>query len=84
MFIMHSVSRSGGCARPVWIRIGQRMNVQDRDIGSTHCWGGESVKEKNSLLRKKLDQYQYLGFWPPTPPLTQQQSIDNNLGLMLG
>ena len=29
------------------------------------------------------DQYQYLGNYPPTPPLTQQQSIDNNLGLML-
>ena len=33
---------------------------------------------------KQLDQYQYLGNCPPTPPLTQQQSIDNNLGLMLG
>ena len=31
-----------------------------------------------------LDQYQYLGKCPPTPPLTQQQSIDNKLGLMLG
>ena len=31
-----------------------------------------------------LDQYQYLGNCPPTPPLTQQQSIDNMLGLMLG
>ena len=34
------------------------------------------------------DQYQYLGNCPPTPtptpPLTQQQSIDNKLGLMLG
>ena len=30
------------------------------------------------------DQYQYLGNSPPTPPLTQQQSIDNKLGLMLG
>ena len=30
------------------------------------------------------DQYQYLGNYPPTPPLTQQQSIDNKLGLMLG
>ena len=29
------------------------------------------------------DQYQYLGNCPPTPPLTQQQSIDNNLGLVL-
>ena len=31
-----------------------------------------------------LDQYRYLGNCPPTPPLTQQQSIDNKLGLMLG
>ena len=31
-----------------------------------------------------LDQYQYLGNCPPAPPLTQQQSIDNKLGLMLG
>ena len=31
-----------------------------------------------------LDHYQYLGNFPPTPPLTQQQSIDINLGLVLG
>ena len=30
------------------------------------------------------DQYQYLGNCPPTPPLTQQQSIDDKLRLMLG
>ena len=30
------------------------------------------------------DQYQYLGNCPPTPHLTQQQFLDNNLGLMLG
>ena len=30
------------------------------------------------------DQYQYLGNFPPTPPLTQQQSIDYKLGVMLG
>ena len=30
------------------------------------------------------DQYQYRGNFPPTPLLTQQQSIDNKLGLMLG
>ena len=36
------------------------------------------------LSTKSLDQYQYLGNCPPTPPLTQQQSIDNKLGLMLG
>ena len=32
------------------------------------------------LNMKKWDQYQYLGNCPPTPPLTQQQSINNNLG----
>ena len=39
-----------------------------------------------SILSSKIiwDQYQYLGNCPPTPPLTQQQSIDKNLGLMLG
>ena len=36
------------------------------------------------ILKSILDQYQYLGNCPPTPPLTQQQSIDNKLGLMLG
>ena len=41
-------------------------------------------REKNFPLVWLLDQYQYLGNCPPTPPLTQQQSIDNNLGLMLG
>ena len=39
-----------------------------------------------SILSSKIiwDQYQYLGNCPPTPPLTQQQSIDNKLGLMMG
>ena len=32
---------------------------------------------------RNVDRYEYLGNCPPTPPLTQQQSIDNNLGLML-
>ena len=32
----------------------------------------------------EMDQYQYLGNCPPTPPLTQQESIANKLGLMLG
>ena len=36
------------------------------------------------LLAKFSDQYQYLGNCPPTPPLTQQQSIDDKLRLMLG
>ena len=30
-----------------------------------------------------LDQYQHLDNCPPTPPLTQQQSIDNKFRLML-
>ena len=33
-----------------------------------------------TLFFFKLDQYQYLGNCPHTPPLTQQQSIDNKLG----
>ena len=40
--------------------------------------------QANKLLIEILDQYQYLGNCPPTPPLTQQQSINNKLGLMLG
>ena len=36
------------------------------------------------ILNILRDQYQYLANRPPTPPLTQQQSIDNNLRLMLG
>ena len=31
-----------------------------------------------------LDHYQYLGNCPPIPPLTQQQSIDIKLGVVLG
>ena len=34
--------------------------------------------------KRKADQHQYLGNCPPTPPLTEQQSIDDKLGLMLG
>ena len=45
--------------------------------------GGEGGGQRGREL-KELDQYQYLGNCPPTPPLTQQQSIDNKLGLMLG
>ena len=43
----------------------------------------QSISRK-SISFLMLDQCQYLGNCPPTPPLTQQQSIDNNLGLMLG
>ena len=35
----------------------------------------------NSLT---LESELYPGNCPPTPPLPQQQSIDNKLGLMLG
>ena len=41
---------------------------------------------KYDLIVSKISdqyQYQYLGNCPPTPSLTQQQSIDNKLGLML-
>ena len=31
-----------------------------------------------------LDQYQYLDNCPPTPSLTQQQSIEYKSGLILG
>ena len=41
--------------------------------------------EKGAIDQLALvDQYQYLGNCPPTPPLTQKQSVDNNLGLMSG
>ena len=30
------------------------------------------------IPEKKFDQYQCLSNWAPTPPLTQQQSTDNN------
>ena len=36
------------------------------------------------ITKVSTDQYQYLGNCPPTPPLTQQQSIDNKSGLMFG
>ena len=43
----------------------------------THLHIGVAIKTR--------DQYhQYLGNCPLTPPLTQQQSIDDNLGLILG
>ena len=35
-------------------------------------------------VKKNLHQNKYLGNHPPTLPLTQQQSIDNKSGLMLG
>ena len=52
-----------------------------------------NVAKRTSHIRKviysnpsavNMDQYQYLGNCPPTPPLTKQQSIDNKLRLMLG
>ena len=50
---------------------------------------GVSYQEKNWIAQrfdnvKCMDQYQYLGNCPPTPPLTQQQLIENKLRLMLG
>ena len=65
-------------------------------VGGTWKWGGERGREKGKGeggkkankrvggLLETLDQYQYLSNYPPTPPLTQQQSIDNNLRLTLG
>ena len=48
-------------------------------------WEGGGGREGNYLgFSERVDQYQYLGNCPSTPPLTQQQSIGNKLGLMLG
>ena len=41
------------------------------------------VLEVQRRYKGTLNQYQYLGNCPPTSPLTQQQSIDNKLGLIL-
>ena len=41
-------------------------------------------KHGGDIYGTKRDQYQYLGNYPPTPPLTQQLSIDNKLRLTLG
>ena len=49
-------------------RVGHHQQSIKRGGGTTENW----------------DQYQYLGNCPPTLPLTQQQSIDNKLRLMLG
>ena len=46
--------------------------------------GGRKANKRVGGLLETLDQYQYLSNCPPTPPPTQQQSIDNNLRLMLG
>ena len=40
--------------------------------------------KKRTLMQNYWDQYQYLGNCSPTPPLAQQQSIDNKSKLMLG
>ena len=47
-------------------------------------WVYNVLRLRQFWLKDSGDQYQYLGNWPPTPTLTQQQSIDNKLGLMLG
>ena len=62
---------------------------QGEDFGFLFCFffwgGGERTGLRGKMaLRDDVDQYQYLGYCPPTPPLTQQQSIDNKLRLMLG
>ena len=42
-------------------------------------------EDRNEFISEDLsDQYQYLGNCPPTPPLIQQQSIENKLRLTLG
>ena len=43
-----------------------------------------TVTKETIIAVLLMDQYQYLGNCPPTPPLSQQQSTDNKLGLMLG
>ena len=69
--------------------------VPDTEINHT-CWHSICVPKKafGFQLTKfpmvqtwnfaTLDQYQYLGNCPPNPPLTQQQSSDKKLKLMLG
>ena len=44
----------------------------------------ENLGRGGGGVKQILDQYQYLGNCAPTPPLTQQQFIDNKLGWMLG
>ena len=59
--------------------------VKDRVCAAGLFWLFEcSVNNLRCICIEKPDQYQYLGNCPPTPPLTQQQSINNKLGLMLG
>ena len=66
--------------------------IQIKYLIENHCSGqaqkAETVLSAVSLIFvisiDLLDQYQYLGNCPPTPPLAQQKSIDNKLGLMLG
>ena len=66
--------------------------LQTKLKGSSFCRKPSSNYKRKTLTNlfcstireTKLDQYQYLGNCPPTPPLTQQQSIDNKLRLMLG
>ena len=48
------------------------------------CFVGLQEKLWEEPCMEKPDQYQYLSNCSPTPPLTQQQSIDDKLGLMLG
>ena len=43
-----------------------------------------SLQELPKEMIKNNGSISVSGQLPPTPPLTQQQSTDNNLGLMLG
>ena len=53
--------------------------VQTQEIASLRIHIEQAINKIENL-----DQYQYLGNCPPTPPLTQQQSIDKKSGFMLG
>ena len=50
----------------------RKFRCQDQEI--------QSFTNENIFIDgASPDQYQHLGNCPPTPPLTQQQSIDNNV-----
>ena len=44
----------------------------------------QSCQSEVEYEQKVEDQCQYLCNYAPTPPMTQQRSTDNMLGLMLG
>ena len=53
----------------------------DLKTAPNNCCHNSFRKQMHANPQDFPDQYQYLGNCPPTPPLTQQQSIDNNVGL---